>query len=273
LKTTIIDMTTNKYYRLWCLSAYVLLAGTLAAQGVYSGSGTIPNNTVAELTENFTLGAVENSNDENGTYLLLNKSAKRINLVSQGLVRIGDVNLQGFKPAWMQVNAQSGTIHAYAKADYLFQADSFFYSLHRGGFQLPNLHTMPALMEGDAGMVFYDSTARQLTLWDGQQYQKLLMAPESAKKYTIMTAPGPFGNTQQGVFYLQPAQENFVWVIPPSSLLDERVLEIKNAGMYSVSLSPTLGDTIEGNNQDITLLPGQYIRLHATTIGWMRLGE
>ena len=244
-----------------------------STDGIYSGSGVVPNNTIASIANQFTLGAVTSIAEEQGTFLLLNKTSKRINLVSQGFVRLGDLNELANFPAWLIVNSESGVIQSYAKTDQLFRVDSFFYSLHRGGLQLPNnVYAPPAYFIEDRGMLYFNSQNNRLNYWDGTTHRQITTDDNATFAYQILTESGPIGMSSANIVYANPASGGMIISLPHAADFDTRAVTIKNINTsLSVSIQPTVSDFINGLTDPITLLPNQTIVLHAMSSGWQQL--
>jgi hypothetical protein len=253
-----------------CILCLLLAATTTFAQnGIYEGSGTVPANTTAIVTNNFVLGAPVNINNEQGTFILLNTTSERINLVSQGYIRLGDLNQQGTFPAWFEIDATGGTLHGYAKTDMLFQTDSFFYSLHQGGLQLPdNVYSAPAYLPSDRGSIYFNRQNKRLFYFDGDQHVEIAVTSGNFVNYTTMTASGSIGLASTDIIYANPTSSDMIITLPPTQFFDRRVIKIKNTSAFSVNVSPAAGNSLEGGSGIYSLAASKCIELQATGTGW-----
>ena len=243
--------------------------------GLYSGSDTIPNNTIATVEDNLGIGVVQNLNTATGTYFWLNRSSQRLDLVSQGLVTLGDPNLQGLFPTWLEVNSQSGNIRGYAKSDFLFQADTFFYSLRKGGLQLPNnLYGAPFLLGGDAGTLYFNRLDNSLLFWDGDKHRTVSFNDENKKDYVVHTTSAILSGSTVGIIYCKPTDATMDLILPPVSVAEGREFVIKNIHeTTAIIITVNAGDSINGNLTTLTLMPNTGVRIHAISEGWYTLGN
>lgn len=261
----------------WAWLLGILSSFSVAAQdgnGIYSGSDTIPNNTISTVSDNFGIGVVQNVNAARGTYLWFNRSSQRLSLVTQGLVTLGDPNGQGLFPSWLEVNSQSGGIRGYASADVLFQVDTFFYSLRKGGLQLPdNVFGAPFLLQGDVGTIYFNRASGRLGLWDGERHRSIPFSDESRRDYQVLTVSTLLGSDASGLLYCKPDDDGMELQLPPIALADGREIMVKNISpSQSVSIVVNAGDTINGDRSTLTLAPNSGVRLHAMSAGWQSLG-
>jgi hypothetical protein len=248
---------------------------TLMAQtGIYGGSGTIPNNTKARITDNFYLGSLDSINIELGTYMFQSKINQRLHLISQGYVRLGDPNNQGQFPVWMEMNSQAGYLQAKAKKLIILESDTFMFQLDRGGLQLPdNVFSNPFLLQGDRGTIFFNSTTLRPVVWDGFRHRPLAFTDESKRDYVVVTTDSPIGAESVGIIYAEPSSGNITITLPPKSFFDGRELVVKHIGTsQNVSIVATATETINGGFAPIVLIPGAGMKLHAMQSGWQTLG-
>lgn len=268
-----------QHLRRWVWLVGLLGCVSLAAQqdgnGVYTGSDTIPNNTVSTVENNFGIGAIQSLNDARGTYLWWNRSSQRLSLVTQGLVTLGDPNEQGLFPSWLEVNSQSGGIRSYARADMLFQVDTFFYSLRKGGLQLPdNVFETPFLLQGDVGMLYFNRGIGRLAIWDGEQHRNIAFSNDRRLEYEVVTSAMALGSDVAELLYLKPDEDNMEVQLPPLAAVDGREITIKNISLTrSVRIVAHVSDAINITETSIEIAPNTGVRLHSMTDSWQTLGS
>jgi hypothetical protein len=290
------------------LSALVLSFDANAQSiGIYEGSGTVPSNTVATITDNLLIGKTESGypSVSKGLFLRLNYPNKSINMISQGSIMLGDPSKLSLAPTYLELDNESGTIRHYALNDQLFQVDSFFYSLRKGAFQLPNnINALPFFLEGDAGSIYYKDG--RMFLWDGLEVDSFAMKSDisntglfisgpqntggflksgagpnqvvssyNKEEYNLVTGPTTLTENSKKHLYVNPPVGITQVNLPSLSVADGSVFIIKNTGTVStakVRLNCASSNLFAHSNlSTLIVLPGKTVVIHGTAAGWQLL--